>query len=158
MHTHCLWSWYFNIAGLICARMKKYLLPILLFINACAGSNEDNQPKHTAPGTGTIMAADSMDVAEDKLNGYMFSVAVIATDSSINGEYDVEANWGNNMANSTIRMPHGGEHLKPLLRKGAEPYTYILGFHFDTDTIFHDYYQVSADRGQIMMKYIKAYQ
>lgn len=143
--------------------MKKYLLPALLLVNACTANNastdtETVTSKHKAPTTGTIVAADSMDIAEDKLNGHMFSVSVIATDSSINGEYDVEAIWGNNLANSTIRLPHGGEHFKPLLRKGDSAYTYILGFHFDTDTIFHDYYQISAERGQIMMKYIKAYQ
>jgi hypothetical protein len=141
--------------------MIKYLLPLLLLAGACTNSapaDTETAIKHKVPATGTIVAADSMDIAEDKLNGHIFSVSVIATDSSINGTYDVEAVWGNNLANSTIRLPHGGEHFKPLLRKGDSAYTYILGFHFDTDTIFHDYYQISADRGQIMMKYIKAYQ
>jgi hypothetical protein len=142
--------------------MIKYLIPVLLLTGACttnsAPADTETATKHKAPATGTIVAADSMDIVEDKLNGHIFSVSVIATDSSINGTYDVEAIWGNNLANSTIRLPHGGEHFRPLLRKGDSAYTYILGFHFDTDTIFHDYYQISAARGQIMMKYIKAYQ
>lgn len=142
-------------------RSMKILSVFSILCSACIissckySSPKDNNMPVTDSKAGTIIAADTIPITEDKLNNSTFSVTVLATDSV--GTYDVEASWGNNFAQSTIKMPTGGEHYKPILRKSSNDYTYTLGFHFDTDTIFHEYYQVSAQRGQIAMKYTRAY-
>lgn len=140
--------------------MKQVQLPVFLllcgFITACNPRNAAHR-KYNPPKAGSIVVADTIAIAEDKLNDQSFSVTVFTNDSSVNGSYDVAAAWGYNMANTSIRMPYGGEDFKPLLRKGDAPYSYIIGFHFNDDTIFHDYYEITAREGQIAARYIRAY-
>ncbi len=140
--------------------MKKIALFVTL-VSCCLlscnffGGNPKRPNNSPLLPSGSVIAADSIPVAEDQLNHTQFTVQVYTTDSL--NTYEIEANWGYNTAISTIKMPIGGEHFKPLLRRGDSTYSYIIGFHFDKDTIFHDYYEVSARRGQIAMKYIRAY-
>ncbi|MBS1773017.1 MAG: hypothetical protein JST82_09150 [Bacteroidetes bacterium] len=138
--------------------MKNHLFIVLMILVSC------NEPttKETIQTTssthtkaGEIIAADSMKITEDQLNVQYFGVTVYTTDSV--GRYDIEAHYGFNYAINTIQLPIGGEHFKPLLRKGDTAYSYLVGFHFADDTIFHDYYAITATKGQIGMKYTKAY-
>ncbi len=135
--------------------MKKLAPLALLFIYGCANPIQEKTTKTSSPKPGIIIAADSMPLPNDELNHRQFAVKIFTTDSL--GVYDVEANWGHNLAVTTLAMPHGGEDFKPLVRRGDSACTYIVGFHFNDDTIFHDYYQIKATSGQINMKYIKAY-
>lgn len=140
--------------------MKKIALPIALVSSCLLSCNFFGNSSKSATNTpllpsGSVIAADSISIAEDKLNGSMFTVKIFTNDSL--NTYDVQADWGYNTAVSTIKMPVGGEHFKPLLRRGDSTYSYVIGFHFDNDTLFHDYYLISARRGQIAMKYIRAY-
>jgi len=138
--------------------MKKLLFAALVLFAACKNEPANTtKSDFTPPKSGTTVAADSILIEEDKLNHQYFGVTVIATDSSINGTYDIEAHWGFNMAVNTIRMPIGGEHFEPILRRGTDPYSFIVGFRFDNDTAFHEYYAIDGQRGQMMMKYVKAY-
>jgi hypothetical protein len=117
---------------------------------------ENNVEEHIEPGL--VMVADSMPITEDPLNKPYFSVKLISTDHTTHyGAYKVVANWGGNHAESEFAMPRGGEQLKPVLRKGKDAYTYIIGFLYEDQPEFYDYYQVSAAKGEIKMKYIKAY-
>lgn len=117
---------------------------------------ESNAEEHIEPGQ--VMVADSMPIVEDPLNKPYFSVKLISTDHTAHyGAYRVVADWGSNHAESEFAMPRGGEQLKPVLRKGTEAYTYIIGFLYEDQPDFYDYYQVSAAKGEIKMKYIKAY-
>jgi len=54
-------------------------------------------------------------------------------------------------------MPKGAEDIKPIIRKGSTPYTYIIGFKVAGDTTFYEYFQVSATNTDMKMGYIKAY-
>lgn len=144
--------------------MKKSILfctaILLLAAASCSGHKEndgDNSAYTTLPPAGTTIVADSMKVTEDPLNHFTFSVKVKANNNTKYGVYDVEASWGPNTAASQFTMPRGGEKLKPVLRKGTAPYTYIIGFHYDKDTAFYDYYQVNGNRGTIEAKYLKGY-
>lgn len=140
--------------------MKKIallIIPVSCCLLSCNFFSGNPKRPNNSPllPPGSVIAADSTPIADDQLNHTQFTVEVSTTDSL--NTYDVEAGWGYNTAISTIKMPIGGEHFKPLLRKGDSSYSYIIGFHFDNDTIFHDYYEVTAQRGQIAMKYIRAY-
>lgn len=142
--------------------MKKL---VFLFVAACAVSS---CTQNTGEGKGTVaaemskagqlIAADSMAIEEDELNKRMFSVSIITTaESRSKGKYDIDASCGFNDAHSGFAMPKGGEQLQPVLRRGTESYTYIVGFYNTDDTTFHEYYSISAANCNMMMKYIKAY-
>lgn len=141
--------------------MKNILswFPILaLAIMISCGQEKGTETKAKQfPKPGTIVAQDSMPVTEDQLNHFVFAVKVIADSNVTSGLYDVDADFGPNYAGSSFTMPKGGEDLKPLIRKGTKPYTFIIGFKIPNDTTFYDYFEVSSDRHNTKMQYIKAY-
>jgi hypothetical protein len=141
------------------------LLLSLILLSSCSSRNSqsvaDNVGKQEAwrntATPGTIVAADSMKVP-DPLNEYYFSVKVLASSESDSGKYDLHVAYANNEARTSFALPKGGkETLLPAVRKGPEPFSYIVGFHKGTDTAFHDYVLVEANKGQTKMKYLKAY-
>lgn len=138
----------------------------MLLFSACnsQSSVKGNEPvstettnQYVPPAPNTIVAQARMPIKEDTLNHFIFSVQIVTTNYSKNGTYSVHAAYGPNIAKNEFTMPRGGSHLKPVIKKGTGPYTYIIGFYFGKEKTFYDYYQVSADKGQIEMQYIKAY-
>jgi len=122
----------------------------------CESSNK-SAPAAPFPKPGTTMDSASEPVTEDALNKFMFTVKVIADSSVSKGVYDVDVDFGPNFAEGQFTLPKGGEHFKPAIRKASERYTYIIGFHIPGDTTFYDYFEVTSNRGQTKMQYIKAY-
>lgn len=148
--------------------MKKWFISVIACAQAfisCNNPNAVSKPENTANllKPGTIVAADSEAIKEDELNDFMFNVKIIAdSTSNTKGSYIVDATYGVDNAAGKLLMPKNEEHLKPLLRKGTKPYTYIVGFKFGEDTTFHDYFEISVTnvapkRKAIKMEYIKAY-
>jgi hypothetical protein len=82
---------------------------------------------------------------------------VIADSAVADGVYDVDVDFGPNFAESKMTLPKGGEHFTPVIRKGSQSYSYIIGFRIPEDTTFYDYFEVTSTRGQTKMQYIKAY-
>ncbi|MDR3681354.1 MAG: hypothetical protein P4L41_15415 [Flavipsychrobacter sp.] len=143
--------------------MKKCILFccsfVLLIAASCSGHKDnDDNGTYAPPPPGHIVAADSVKVKDDP-NNFTYKVTVKTGDNTASyGVYDVVAEWGPNTAESQFTMPRGGEKLKPLIKKGTEPYTYIIGFHYGDDKkTFYDYYQVTGTKGMVEAKYIKAY-
>lgn len=148
---------------------KLFLQPMkkiaFLFVAACAlssckqnAADGNHATQAEISKAGQVIAADSMAIEEDDLNKRVFSVSIATTaESGSKGKYDIDAGCGFNEAHSSFAMPKGGEQLKPVLRRGTEPYTYIVGFYNADDTVFHEYYSISAANCNMMMKYIKAY-
>jgi hypothetical protein len=128
---------------------------------ACNGPSSKNEDgtvsgstryAFTPPAAGTTVAADSIKVAEDHLNNSWFAVRLTVSDNNTGKRkagfrYDVHASYGAAATDGLIVMPYGGEHLKPILRRGAG-YSYIVGFvpgkEYGGDTAFHEYYRISA--------------
>lgn len=140
----------------------RILLLLLALATAGCLSNEPQQaPVDTAaviipaPVAGETIAIDSMKVTDDNWHDYHFILEIASTDKQ--GVYSVLGTWGLFLAESSFTMPRGGRHLAPVLRRGTTPYTYHIGFYKDGDTAFHEYYEVKGQRGQIKMKYVKAY-
>ena len=98
-----------------------------------------------------------MPVTDDALNHFTFSIKVIADSDITDGIYDVDADYGPNFAEGKFAMPKGIEDAKPIIRKGSEPYTFIIGFRLPGDTTFNDYFLVSGTKHSTKMEYIKAY-
>ncbi len=134
-----------------------YYRPLIIVCCLLLLSCGSKTPVRVAPAAGTVVAADSIPIAEDPLNESQFTVKVTATEASDSGEYDIEATWGYNIANGTIRLPKDLEHATPAIRRDTPAYNYMVGFFVEGDSTFHDYYSVAGERGAIKMKYVKTY-
>jgi len=111
--------------------------------------------QYNPPAPGSLVCADSMTVTDDPLNHFNFSVKIKTNEYSNKGTYSIEAAFGPNNANGMFTMPKGGGHLKPMLQKSKEPYTYIIGFEYQHK--FYEYYRVTGSKWTIEIKNIKAY-
>ena len=129
---------------------------VFLLLAGCGGKVVNGSMK-IFPAPGTLMDSASMPILADSLNDFDFTVAVIADSNVKDGIYDVHAVYGPNIANGMFTMPKGAEHYKPAIKKGATPYTFIVGFHVPQDTAFYEYFEVSGKKKSIGMKYLKAY-
>lgn len=145
-----------------CCLMKYFLLLCSVFFFSCKSKSvqktiavKDSTTTNLLQ-TSIVVASDSMPIPND-LNKSYFSVEVIANKEAKNGTYDVLVHYGNNDAATQIRMPKADKIIKPELRRGAAPFSYIIGFHYGSDTTFKDYYLIQSTRNKTEMKYIKAY-
>lgn len=147
-----------------------YILGIVI-LAGCSGPSADKANRSTSemtwtpPPAGTIVAADSMEVAEDELNHAYFSVRLAVSEGNTGKptdgfKYDVHATYGQAVADGMIIMPYGGANLRPLLRKG-EGYSYIMGFipgaAYGSDTAFHEYYRISVVNEYIRIVALKGF-
>ena len=143
------------------AVMKKLIvlfLSCIVLFTACknGGGKETYKPKDF-PKPGTVVAKDEMPIVEDKLNNFKFAIRVVADSAVTSGVYDVDVDYQSYNPEGQFTMPKGLENVKPILRRGSEPYTYIIGFKVAGDTTFYDYFQVSAVQNQVKMTYIRSY-
>lgn len=130
---------------------------ILLLASGCKNDPTDN---YVPPKPGTVVDSMAMPVENKtgELNHAVFSVAIVVDSDVVQpGIYDVRAAYGNNTADGKFSMPHGGEKYKPVIKKAAEPYRYVVGFRIPKDTTFYEYFEVTAQQTAIGMKYIKSY-
>jgi hypothetical protein len=157
----------FNSALILLLQPMKFvwlLLPLFLTLscnndtrNSNSATSGKNEYAATSAAPGTVLAADSMAIP-DPLNELYFSVRILANEQSQNGIYDVVVRYGYNDAATQITLPRGADKpLRPALKKGSEPFTYIIGFYHGEDPAFNDYFLVSAGKGQTEMRYIKTY-
>lgn len=110
---------------------------------------------------GILIANDSMRVDHDPLKKN-FAVTIKTNLQTDSGYYDVLAVYNKDSAHGLVRMPTSIVQLKPLLRRGDTANSYIIGFHFGSDTTFHDYFEINLHKDgmlkrTIKMEYIKAY-
>lgn len=138
--------------------MKKiFFLFFTLSVFALGSCHDGKDKAKQFPKPGTIVASAQMPVTDDPLNHFIFSVKIIADSNIRSGVYDVDVDYGPNFAGGRFTMPQGGENLKPLIRKGNTPYTYIIGFKVPGDTTFYEYFEVYSNRKTTKMQYLKAY-
>ena len=153
-----------------CDLMNRILLLAAIFVIAFGSCNDNKgtgstrEPRllatndidqYTPPPAGAVIAADSMAITDDPLNHFTFSVRIKTNDYSDKGTYAIEAFFGPNKADGMFTMPRGGSHLKPILHRSKEQYTYIIGFEYQHN--FYEYYRVAGSKGTIEIKNIKAY-
>lgn len=138
--------------------MKKiFFLSLTLAVFFLNGCHDGNGTTKQFPKPGTIVASAEMPVTDDPLNHFIFSVKVIADSNIRSGVYDVDADYGPNFAEGQFTMPQGAWDMKPIIRKGNSPYTYIIGFKVPGDTTFYEYFEVRSNRITTKMQYLKAY-
>ncbi len=105
---------------------------------------------------GTLISADSMRIP-DPLNEQYFTVRLLTTDASDEGTYELQVVYGMNDASTELTFPQGTEPVTPTIKKGKEPFSYVIGFLYGADTTFNDYFLVQSIRNQTKMRYLKAY-
>jgi len=144
-----------------------FIFTVGLFFISCSSEAGNNDKEHrnllavndidqyTPPPPGTVVAADSIAVTNDPLNHFTFTVKIVTNEYSSKGTYAIQAAFGPNNADGMFTMPKGGGNLKPILHKGKEPYTYIIGFEYRKK--FYDYYSVAGSKVAIEIKNIQAY-
>ena len=159
-----IFTFYNNHIPYFCALMKKMIISciaiaMLSWVSCHEPTETANKEIKTAPfpKPGTMVASAEVPVADDHLNHFTFSVKVIADSNITHGVYDVDADYGPNFAEGQFTMPKGGEDLKPIIRKGGAPYTFVIGFRMPGDTTFYDYFEVSSSRATTKMQYLKTY-
>ena len=108
------------------------------------------------PPKGTVIAADSIKVA-DPLNESYFAVRLVAGEYSFRGTYDIKAHYGSGEGNSQITFPRADVPVRPAMRRGDAPESFIIGFYLGDDKKFYDYFLVDGQKNEIKMKYLKAY-
>ena len=127
-------------------------------LSSCDNNNSGNaQIKKHFPKPGTTVAEAQIPVTDDALNHFVYSVKVIADSDIAEGVYDVDVDYGPNFAEDKFTMPKGIEDIRPVIRNGGNPNTFIIGFRLPNDTTFNDYFQVEATKHTTKMVYIKAY-
>lgn len=139
--------------------MKNLTLTIfaalaILAIGCNGGSSADS---YVFPKAGTVIDTASMPITNDNLNDFNFELTITADSNISKGIYDIRAAYGPSVAEGSFTMPKGAERYKPIIKKGTEPYTYIIGFRVPKDTAFYDYFEVAGKKTSIGMKYLKAY-
>ena len=136
--------------------MRKIALSFIA-VAALGCHNKEEVRKKQFPKPGAVIASAEMPVTDDELNHFVFSVKVIADSNIASGVYDVDADYGPNYAMGQFTMPKGGEDLVPIIRRGASPYTFVIGFKQPNDTTFYEYFEVKSSRKTTKMQYLKAY-
>lgn len=149
--------------------LRKILaLCLVIAIAGCGQTDTSEQKKDkeqipsvaswNPPPAGTVVDKIQERITEDNLNEKYFRVEVLTTENSKAGSYLLKLEQGFNKNETTIDLPKwtGGTVLKPVLQKGAEKYSCIIGF--DTgDGQFHELYQVKTDGGNLKLKQTKGY-
>jgi hypothetical protein len=146
---------------------KIFPVLCLMFVLAACKQNEqtdkqDHQKNTTQqwnpPPAGTAVDKFQERVAEDNLNEKYFRITVVSTEESKEGSYLLKLEYGFNINETTIDLPKWtkGTILKPILKKGPEQYSCLLGFDIG-DGQFRELYLIKANSGDISLKQTKGY-
>lgn len=133
------------------------LLSMSCLFAACNSTGGNTGSNWQPPAPGTIIDSFSEPVTDDTLNNFTATIKIVADSNVANGVYEIETEFGPNLAINKFSLPKGMTNGTPKLKVTDEKHTYIIGFKIPNDTTFYDYYQVSFDKQTTKMQYIKSY-
>ena len=150
--------------------MRPFLLfpVVMLFLLSCNDTKVESAnvevvetTKHinwTPPAPGELVAEFKEKIQDDPLNDTYFEVSILSTDISKEGMYELVLGYGKNINTTTLEMPKWKEGivLKPAIQKGEKKLQCYIGFIAE-DSLFHEFYKVSAEDKNIRLKQTKAY-
>ncbi len=135
-----------------------YLLLVLSYLfGACDTTDGNASSNWLPPAPGKVIDSLSEPVTDDTLNNFTATIKIVADSNVAGGVYEIETEFGPNLAINKFSLPKGMTNGTPKLKKTNEKHTYIIGFLLPDDTTFYDYYQVSFDKQTTKMQYIKSY-
>jgi hypothetical protein len=91
---------------------------------------------------------------DNPLNDWYFSVRLFETGKTF--QYLIKMKFEELVAEDTLRLPNFGAQPKPVLKKGKEKYSCIIGF-MDTDNTFREYKLVHVENGNLKLTTLKHY-
>jgi hypothetical protein len=94
------------------------------------------------------------EIKDDHLNHWSFSVNLYETSRTM--DYRVKMQFEELPGDDTIHLPDLGTPPRPVLKKGDDKYTCIIGF-LDNDNQFREYKLVYARNDQLGIKTLKHY-
>jgi hypothetical protein len=94
------------------------------------------------------------EIKDDHLNHWSFSVNLYETARTL--DYRVKMQYEELPGEDTIHLPDLGTPPRPVLKKGDDKYTCIIGF-LDNDNQFREYKLVYARHDQLGIKTLKHY-
>jgi hypothetical protein len=91
---------------------------------------------------------------DDRLNDWRFSVKLYETPKTFN--YLIEMQFEEVQGEDTLRLPNLGNLPKPVLKKGEEKYSCVVGF-IDNENKFREYKLVHVEKGNLKITPLKHY-
>lgn len=137
----------------------KYLLVLLtLFLFSCGTPATSTTETYTKERT-TVNSApvkEYVEEVEDKLNPeWKFKVQLFEQEESL--KYKVKFQYKEVSGEKIFSYPNLGFMPKPELRKGAEPFSCIIGF-YDADSVFMELRMIKVENENLMYRHLKEYQ
>lgn len=137
--------------------MKLYFVFIFLSAFACNSATISNIQPYTKERT-TVNPAPVKEYAEevgDKLNPeWKFKVQLFEQKESL--KYEVKFQYKEVTGEKIFSFPNLGFMPKPELRKGAEPFSCIIGF-YDADSVFMELRMIKVENENLMYRHLKEY-
>lgn len=146
--------------------MKKSLI-VLLLLAACRNTVQPDQqatdstiviPADTVPAIRQKVSerpvAEYSEPISDSLNNWKFSVSVYETKRTFH--YNLRIQAKEVRISDSINLPNFGTMPKPVLRKGKDPQSCIIGF-LDRKNLFKEYRLISFTNNQLHIKTLKSY-
>jgi hypothetical protein len=92
---------------------------------------------------------------DDALNDWYFKLDIFETPETF--KYLMKFQFEEIRGEDTLKFPHAGKELKPVVQKGPEQYSAIIGFEDPSDGSFKEYKKLFVENGQLKLKILKRY-
>jgi len=149
-------------------RTSLYLLAMFILFASCNGNGTAvNNGDVTSATTATISPerpnpspkpvatySEAINSETGKLNHWQFAVSLYETNKTFT--YRLEVQYAELNITDSLQLPNLGVMPKPVLQKGKEDYSCIIGF-IDNKNTFRDYKLVSVTNGNVRIHTLKYY-
>lgn len=150
--------------------MKPVSILLIPFFALACGSAEDKKEETPAPKTEVVnpavnIPAERIEVkkepvasysvkTDDPLNDFYFSVKLFETEKTFH--YLMKLEYETIDGTDTLKLPNFGTMPEPVLKKGPEKYSVIIGF-MDKDKQFREYKKVYVSGNKLKVTALKHY-
>lgn len=142
----------------------------ILIVSCASGPSKENKPADTAAGKEVVNPATSIPAerkevkkeavasyrvkTDNPLNDWYFSVQLFETAETFH--YVMKLEFEEITGKDTLRLPNFGVMPEPVIRKGPEQYSAIIGF-LDKDKQFREYKKVYVVGEKLKVTALKHY-
>lgn len=145
------------------------LLPFCFF--SCHSTNQNNSRQTDSTGTPVVInptnnvpdlrkevkaepVAEYKEKTDNPLNDWYFSVKLYETQKTFH--YRMKLQFEEIRGEDTLKLPNFGYEPKPIIKKGTDKYSCIIGFMDDSNR-FREYKLVHVDNNRLKVTALKHY-